>query len=971
MSTVQAGQSLLPQQQQQFIPQDQGAVRSNLVNFIGELQSLLDANPAACPSSCAGGRPQAGGEIMYNSALQGGMVNSSLSSLPPPVPASFPCQGGPPQLGAHLAPNAFGFPGEAQCALNLASQQQSRVAAGQQGVHMMRQHPHAFADGGNSAQPQFNHNSNGAKGKGGGKGKRGHMNHQQQNAGFNGNSDPMMGQAGGALGTDIALSRKQASAAQVRLNELICEAANKQGTAGILNLVSQRHAEMSCVNLSTALHRLARLVKDRGRPIDKQGPAFYALRQATYIELEKQTQDPTQMAMPRCWATIAWSLATLQVHDYNTFNTIATLATPHVDTFNHLELTNLLWAFAKLQVANTPLFQAAHDHIVAKLRDFTQTNLSTIVWAYATVNHAPSISMLSQVAKRFVHGLQVSAPVSPVEISNFMWGLATTQLRLKPQVPREVGNAAVQILHDFKLQELSITAWAFSRLGVRHDGFFVAAAQRLRCSPDLRSQIHPQGISNLMWAFSKQVALRSKLTEILHETLLVLLPECTRLLWDLKPQEYSCVLLSLARMNVKYGDMIHADEVFTLAAGAKPEFLHTMSLQQHVHTFSAFEAFLSKNGDDLPVAFSNFQRVLASLCLQHAASDAGHCVSILELLWDAQSFSARLLQLVESVATLATRRCEDLDPARLVQLLTIGSRYEGQVAQMIGSAVASAILDQGLSRFSSQLKEQLLNMFGLDASQAHLLPRFLVQCTEAWPPPSATKSTAPANVSPAEASPAPPRPQQARQPHEDMIFQPRGSGRSGLQQPSEERMSKQPSSSLMQVPEDEEALMFQPQHSSALGPGLQHISEEGMMFQPGPAPSLQQLPIPDEELMFQPNAANPRFLPFQEAEEDVEAAPGMPLPSAGMLQSLRPDLQLPAGLPAELSAQDFQDLQELQEQLQQQQRSEEDEMPNYVVKNTFIEYADETTRQAEVQQRRLQQSRFHSEIVPKKSRLIG
>jgi len=151
---------------------------------------------------------------------------------------------------------------------------------------------------------------------------------------------------------------------------------------------------MNCINISTALHRLARLAKESHTEVNVQDPRFLALRSCTMVELKRQLAAGAQgESLPRCWATISWGYATLPVRDpelTQMFEIIYKLAIPQLQTFKTFELTNLLWASARVAVPCTTLFQTARDVILSNVHSFSASNLATIMWSFVTVQSQPA-----------------------------------------------------------------------------------------------------------------------------------------------------------------------------------------------------------------------------------------------------------------------------------------------------------------------------------------------------------------------------------------------------------------------------------------------------------------------------------------------------------------------------------------------------------------------------------------------------
>eukprot|EP00747_Dinoflagellata_sp_TGD_P136043 gnl/TRDRNA2_/TRDRNA2_175510_c0_seq14.p1 gnl/TRDRNA2_/TRDRNA2_175510_c0~~gnl/TRDRNA2_/TRDRNA2_175510_c0_seq14.p1 ORF type:complete len:393 (+),score=68.08 gnl/TRDRNA2_/TRDRNA2_175510_c0_seq14:52-1179(+) len=264
---------------------------------------------------------------------------------------------------------------------------------------------------------------------------------------------------------------------QIRLNMAICNAADKSGPEELLNVVMANQAEMSFVNLSTALHKLARLAKDHegaNFPVVLEDARLKILLTRTLSELKHQIHiSSTQFVehLPRCCATIAWAYATLQVRDEVTFSLVSQAVLPRLKELKPMELANLLWSFAQVNIVETSIFAAAEQHVFRLMNEFSLQNLSAIAWAYATVKQTGCTDMVIQVARTFVDGAH-NRRVLPFDLATLCWGLASMRLNIDTNVIYRISDIALTTLSKFKPYEFSTIVWAVSILGCRHDELF-------------------------------------------------------------------------------------------------------------------------------------------------------------------------------------------------------------------------------------------------------------------------------------------------------------------------------------------------------------------------------------------------------------------------------------------------------------------------------------------------------------------
>jgi len=380
----------------------------------------------------------------------------------------------------------------------------------------------------------------------------------------------------------------------VRLNAKICQVSESGDLWELLDLVESHHSEMNIVNLSTILHRVARMAKKANTIRALSGhPQIARLRLKVLQELEKgsdvmQVNDDSE-SLPRCLATIAWSYATLQFNDAHSFQLIAKLATTNLISLKAFELANLLWSFAKVHIQSNELFEASMHCIPLQLDHFTPVSLSMVTWAYVTLHSRPPLALLRRLSGAFVE--KVSSAKSQ-EIANMCWALATAKMA-RPNVFQVLGSEAARKLANFNVQELSNTAWAFSRAGLMHAELFEAMTNLFIQKPDLAFRFHGQALANMMWSLAKQVALGGGTTSKFQGTAVYLMPACPQVLDRFKPLEFSSMLWSIAKLGFKLGNNQDADYVFQAASQMEAQRLNMLSVQGLTNVLYAFAEYIN------------------------------------------------------------------------------------------------------------------------------------------------------------------------------------------------------------------------------------------------------------------------------------------------------------------------------------------------------------------------------------------
>mmetsp|Transcript_53544 Transcript_53544/g.125340 ORF Transcript_53544/g.125340 Transcript_53544/m.125340 type:complete len:563 (-) Transcript_53544:181-1869(-) len=364
----------------------------------------------------------------------------------------------------------------------------------------------------------------------------------------------------------------------VHLNRDICAVSTKSGREAVrllLDLVEAKHSKMNLVNLSTALHRLARVKME-----DDSLPSFLEDRRMVLLhERVKQEVHASQSGglmkdvstNARCLSTIAWSCGRLQMEDSDLMRTIGDLAKTCLPAFKEFELTNLLWGFAKMQITHVQLFEAASTHVSDHLKEFTPSNLSMISWAFATARFRPCRKLLLLLGSTFADAVSTPAGLQshagPVVVENMIWALATAGVRSKSETLESIGNAACFTLANFKAHELAITLWAFARMEYWHARLFKEAAHLICRNAALRADLHTQAVTNILWAYAKQFIAQPERQRQPHMPLLSkLLPVLQRLLAHMKPMEISASLGSVLTLAMQWGMVPVADRFVVIVS---------------------------------------------------------------------------------------------------------------------------------------------------------------------------------------------------------------------------------------------------------------------------------------------------------------------------------------------------------------------------------------------------------------------
>jgi hypothetical protein len=327
------------------------------------------------------------------------------------------------------------------------------------------------------------------------------------------------------------------------INSQIIAAADTENLAHLVNTITTYLPRMNLVNLSTALHRLAKLAgSDQQTQRSLQMHALLpALLATVYQALSKSQVTGT---LPKCQAlsNITWACATMQVVDLPLLQMVAAFCQVQLQEFKNFELCQLLWAFAKLGAMNgahclcestLPLFRSAGEFVIMSTDNFTFRGLVMTAWAFATARlHDPRL--FHAIAERLMPSLHEA---NCQELANTAWSFSTAGVH-QDTLFEMLAQASLPRLLEFKPQELSSILWSFASIGCVHDDFYVAAAHA-----SLRMKLQAQQLANILWALTK---MRPRHTNT-RDVVVRLLPRCTQLIETFKPQELASVALAAGK----------------------------------------------------------------------------------------------------------------------------------------------------------------------------------------------------------------------------------------------------------------------------------------------------------------------------------------------------------------------------------------------------------------------------------------
>ena len=156
-----------------------------------------------------------------------------------------------------------------------------------------------------------------------------------------------------SMAPSMESSIRRDSQVQRRINQEIIAAAKApkaEVPVKILGVAETKLDQMNGVNLSTAMHRLARACDGASQALNKLRRNPVVLRMLDIVEAlaahELQHHDNTMPA--NCCTILAWSCASLRIFRASAFDVLVRVAVLHLKECQPYEITNILWAMAEL-----------------------------------------------------------------------------------------------------------------------------------------------------------------------------------------------------------------------------------------------------------------------------------------------------------------------------------------------------------------------------------------------------------------------------------------------------------------------------------------------------------------------------------------------------------------------------------------------------------------------------------------------
>ncbi|KAJ1473534.1 hypothetical protein T484DRAFT_1972783 [Baffinella frigidus] len=212
------------------------------------------------------------------------------------------------------------------------------------------------------------------------------------------------------------------------------------------------------------------------------------------------------------------------------------------------EVSNVVHSLAKC-MRESGRMAVDHELVGVLLRratgmvgDFNPQDISNFMWALATMDVKPDASLLEAMQGR---ARATAGDFKPQEVTNLMWALATMGIENPDAgLVKMMQRRARMTAGDFKPQEVTNLMWALATMGIENPdaGLVKMMQRRARATA---GDFKPQEVANLVWALATMgVKADAGLLEAMQG-------HATATAGDFKPQEVANLVWALATMGVK------------------------------------------------------------------------------------------------------------------------------------------------------------------------------------------------------------------------------------------------------------------------------------------------------------------------------------------------------------------------------------------------------------------------------------
>eukprot|EP00892_Ulva_mutabilis_P006854 jgi/Ulvmu1/4540/UM002_0266.1 len=200
------------------------------------------------------------------------------------------------------------------------------------------------------------------------------------------------------------------------------------------------------------------------------------VHQSVVIELARP--ERIVKLVPQDFANVMWALARMHVRvGPRELDALAEAAAAQLPRFKEQEVANLVYGYGAQRHQHDGLLSAAAAELLLRRERFQDQELAMFLWAVGMLGTAPGGELFLSAVEKETQGR--AHRLKPLGISNTMKAFA--KLRHLPQAEFIdcMSEAAVAIMDDFSMAELSNLLWAYSQLGWVDEELFEAAEEHM------------------------------------------------------------------------------------------------------------------------------------------------------------------------------------------------------------------------------------------------------------------------------------------------------------------------------------------------------------------------------------------------------------------------------------------------------------------------------------------------------------
>lgn len=229
----------------------------------------------------------------------------------------------------------------------------------------------------------------------------------------------------------------------------------------LLRIFDQNRKTLNSVNVATALHHLAKLLKRSRAQRDRVllDPRFLALIDAVILRAPE--------CNPRSVSDVLWACATMQHWPPTMLKPVLMQMAAHLESgaFEAQHVSLIVWSLASLGCKPTVLLAKLEETAVKRLGYFNMQNRANVLWGFAKLNFKPE-QLLPELCDE-IRRPEVLLMAKPVEIADISFALASLGYADAPLLLSLAGRAAPQTMLDkFSSRQLVTLLWSFAKTGV-------------------------------------------------------------------------------------------------------------------------------------------------------------------------------------------------------------------------------------------------------------------------------------------------------------------------------------------------------------------------------------------------------------------------------------------------------------------------------------------------------------------------